>query len=150
QDPAGLFVPLLRGRTQSYDPSGFDEGAAIGETPLFSSRPDRLDPHLDPSKVDLWGYGYRSVERPLVRVREAISEDVLLHPYWRFGEGYGRQLGVSDRLGDLPNDIKFQYGAAVLRGAALAHPEYAIYGSLFVLVPDNDPHGGTRTLPPFQ
>ena len=26
----------------------------VGEAPLFSSRPDRIDPHLDPAKVDLW------------------------------------------------------------------------------------------------
>ena len=54
------------------------------------------------------------------------------------------------RNGDLPNDIKFQYGGVVLRGAAIGQPQYAIYGSLFVLVPDDDPRGGTRTFPPFQ
>jgi hypothetical protein len=29
-------------------------------------------------------------------------------------------------------------------------PRYAIYGSLFVLVPEDDSGGGTRTFPPFQ
>ena len=37
----------------------------------------------------------------------------------------------------------------MLHGSALAQSHYAIYGSLFVLVPDDDPVG-TRTFPPFQ
>jgi hypothetical protein len=52
--------------------------------------------------------------------------------------------------GDLPNEIKFQYAGVVLRGPAVGAPRYAIYGSLFVLVPDDDPGGGTRTFPPFR
>ena len=120
----------------------------VGEAPLFSSRPDGLDPHHDPSKVDLWAYGYRSVQRPLVRVREEIGEDSIPSPYWRFNERYANQIGVGAH-GDLPGEFKFQYGAAVLHGSALDQAYYAIYGSLFVLVPDDDPVG-TRTFPPFQ
>ena len=147
QDPTGSIVNLLRGRF--FSSSSFDQRAAIGEAPLFSSRPDRFDPHIDPAKVDLWGYAYSSVQRPLVRVREQIGEDFNRSPYWAFGERYEAQIGAG-RAGDLPNDIKFQYGAAVLRGAALPGPQYGIYGSLFVLVPDDDPGGGTRVFPPFQ
>lgn len=158
QDPAGPLANLLRAR--ALDPAGgnrapliasgtFDERLAVGELPLFSSRPDGLDPHLDPSRVDLWGYSYRSVQRPLVRVREEVTEDQVPSLYWRFSEQYAAQIGVG-RNGDLPNDIKFQYGGVVLRGSALPTPHYAIYGSLFVLVPDNDPRGGSRTFPPFQ
>ena len=62
--------------------------------PLFSSRPDMIDPHLDPTKVDLWAYSYRSVQRPLVRVREEIGEDLIPNPYWRFDERYAKQIGV--------------------------------------------------------
>ena len=51
--------------------------------------------------------------------------------------------------GDLPGEFKFQYGAAVLHGSALDQAYYAIHGSLFVLLPENDPDG-TRTFPPFQ
>ncbi|MDA2934688.1 hypothetical protein MYX82_10150 [Acidobacteria bacterium AH-259-D05] len=153
QDPSGSMVDLLRARAQGSGlvapPGTFDERAVVGEVPLFSSRPDGLDPHLDPSKVDLWGYSYRSVQRPLVRVREEIGEDGMPTAYWRFNEQYARQFGVGANS-DLPNDIKFQYGAAVLRGPALDAPQYAIHGSLFVLVPDDDPGGGTRTFPPFQ
>ena len=152
QDLSGSLVNLLRSRLNLVGltpPGSFDERAAVGELPLFSSRPDRREPHLDPSKVDLWAYSYRSVQRPLVRVREEISEEFSSGFYWDFFEQYAAQIGVG-RLGDLPNDIKFQYGAAVLRGSALGQPKYAIHGSLFVLVPDNDPRGGTRTFPPFQ
>ena len=152
QDPGGTLLELLRSRTQELPRfADFEERALAGETPLFSSRADGLDPHLDPEKVDLWGYSYKSVQRPLVRVREELTghERVLQSLYWRFNAHYAAQFGVGAN-GDLPNDIKFQFGAAVLRGSALAQPEYGIYGSLFVLVPDDDPLGGTRTFPPFQ
>ena len=88
------------------------------------------------------------MQRPLVRVREEIGEDSILSPYWRFDERYADQIGVGAH-GDLPGEFKFQYGAAVLHGSALDQSHYAIYGSLFVLVPDDDPDG-TRTFPPFQ
>ncbi len=145
--PAGDLTNLLRPRWNQN--AIFDARAADGEIPLFSSRPDRIDPIVDPTQVDVWGYSYRSVQRPGVRVREQIVEDDLRSLYWRFREQYGRQPGVGAR-GDEPNDFKFQFGGAVLYGPAVGVPRHAIYGSLFVLVPDNDPGGGTRTFPPFQ
>lgn len=157
-DPAGSLAALLRARAIPtgpfpvvlFDgPGTFDERVAAGEIPLFSSTASGRDPHLDPGGIDLWAYSYRSVQRPLVRVREEIGEDHMVSPYWRFDAPYGMQIGVGP-LGDLPNDIKFQYGGVVVRGMAVGQPRYAIYGSLFVLVPDNDPRGGTRTFPPFQ
>ncbi len=151
-DPSRQLTALLRQRGSDYiplqPPGSFTERVVVGETPLFSSRPDGLDPHHDPSKVDLWGYSYRSSQRPLVRVREEISEDSIPNPYWRFDDLYANQIGVG-RNGDLPGEFKFQYGAAVLHGSALDQSHYAIHGSLFVLVPDGDPDG-TRTFPPFQ
>ena len=151
-DPSRQLTELLRQRGGAERnlqvPGSFAERVVVGETPLFSSRPDGIDPHLDPSKVDLWGYSYRSVQRPLVRVREEISEDFIPNPYWRFNERYAKQIGVGER-GDLSGEIKFQYGAAVLHGAALDQSHYAIYGSLFVLLPEDDPDS-TRTFPPFQ
>ncbi|HEY3128583.1 MAG TPA: hypothetical protein VGL91_03935 [Acidobacteriota bacterium] len=148
QDPTGQIVELMRPRASPVvEP--FQARATAGETPLFSSRPDRTDPHIDPSKTDLWGYSYVSVERPLVRVREEVSEDQTIgRHYWRFEGNYMGQIGVGQD-GDLPNDIKFQYGAAVLQGRALSRPQYAIYGSTFVLVRDDDPRG-SRVFPPFQ
>ena len=151
-DPSRQLTALLRQRADAV-PLGFGAGSfaervVVGETPLFSSRPDGNDLHLDPTKVDLWAYSYRSSQRPLVRVREEIGEEAIPDPYWRFNERYADQIGVGAN-GDLPGEIKFQYGAAVLYGSALDQAYYAIYGSLFVLVPDDDPDG-TRTFPPFQ
>ena len=149
-DPSRQLTALLRQRDPAHlqPPGSFAERVVVGEAPLFSSRPDGLDPFLDPTKVDLYAYSYRSVQRPLVRVREEISEDSILSPYWRFDERYADQIGVGAH-GDLPGEFKFQYGAAVLHGSALDQAHYAIYGSLFVLLPDDDPDG-TRTFPPFQ
>ena len=153
-DPSRQLTRLLRQRVDEdhvplqLSPGSFAERVVVGEAPLFSSRPDGLDPHLDPSKVDLWGYSYRSSQRPLVRVREEIGEDAMESAYWRFDERYADQIGVGAH-GDLPGEFKFQYGAAVLHGPALAQSHYAIHGSLFVLVPDDDPLG-QRTFPPFQ
>ena len=149
-DPSRQLTELLRQRDSGnfMGPGSFAERVVVGEAPLFSSRPDWIDPFLDPSEVDLWAYSYRSVQRPLVRVREEIGEENILNPYWRFDEQYANQIGVGQH-GDLPGEFKFQYGAAVLYGSALDQAHYAIYGSLFVLVPDDDPDG-TRTFPPFQ
>jgi hypothetical protein len=99
--------------------------------------------------VDVWGYYYTSAQLPLVRVREEIAGGQTASPYWRFFEQNAHQLG-SDVDGDLPNNFKFQYGGIVLRGAAVGKPVYDIYGSLLVLVPDDDVNGGTRVMPPFQ
>ena len=152
-DPSRQLTALLRQRGGADQaplqfPGSFAERVVVGEAPLFSSRPDGNDPHLDPTKVDLWAYSYRSSQRPLVRVREEISEDALKTAYWRFDERYADQIGVGAH-GDLPGEFKFQYGAAVLHGSALDQSHYAIHGSLFVLVPDDDPLG-QRTFPPFQ
>ena len=151
-DPSRQLTALLRQRADTV-PLGFGAGSfaervVVGETPLFSSRPDGNDPHLDPSKVDLWAYSYRSVPASPRPRPEEISEDAIPNPYWRFVDRYANQIGVG-RNGDLPGEIKFQYGAAVLHGSALDQSHYAIYGSLFVLLSDDDPDG-SRTFPPFQ
>ena len=152
-DPSRQLTALLRERYDQLEvsldlPGSFTERVVVGEAPLFSSRRDGLDPHLDPAKVDFWAYSHRSVQRPLVRVREEISEDLIGSPYWRFDDRYANQIGVGAH-GDLPGEFKFQYGAVVLHGSALDQSHYAIHGSLFVLVPDDDPVG-SRTFPPFQ
>ena len=153
-DPSRQLTRLMRQRVDEdvvplqLSPGSFAERVVVGEAPLFSSRPDGIDPHLDPAKVDLWAYSYRSSQRPFVRVREEIGEDAMKTAYWRFDERYANQIGVGAH-GDLPGEFKFQYGAAVLHGSALDQSHYAIHGSLFVLVPDDDPLG-QRTFPPFQ
>jgi hypothetical protein len=147
-DPGGSYVDLLRSRRNPL-PFQFDSRVAAGEAPLYSGRPDGYDVHLDPQGPDLSAYGYFSVQRPLVRVREGIMEDAGINGYWRFGTQYGQQIGAGP-MGDLPGEIKFQYGGLVVRGPAVAEPAYAIYGSFFVLVPNQDREGGSRIFPPFQ
>ncbi len=149
QDTEGSIAQIFiarRGGNQDYAAR-----AAAGELELFSSTPQGAGPYTEPAKADVWAYAYRSVQRPAVRVREQIAFSDLFLPsmYWRFSETYGNQAGVG-RNGDRPNDFKFQFGGTVIRGSRFAQPHYSIYGSLFVLVPDADPRGGTRTFPPFQ
>ena len=80
-DPSRQLTELMRQRIDDYfplqEPGSFAERVVVGEAPLFSSRSDGLEPALDPAKVDLWAYSYRSVQRPLVRVREEIGEDLM-------------------------------------------------------------------------
>jgi hypothetical protein len=144
QDVGGIATSVLQGRPNFED-------LTSGETVLRIFRSDREDAHLDPSRVDAWLYAYTSVQRPLVRVREEIFDEPPAHGYWRFQEQYSGQIGVG-RSGDATNDFKFQFGGIVMRGPLFPSPIYAIYGSLFVLVPaqGGDPGGGTRTFPPFQ
>jgi hypothetical protein len=147
-DLTGSMLGLLRPRYPNNP--WLESSAAIGDMPFFSSRPDGRDVSLDPSRIDIWSYAYTSSQRPLVRVREEIGELQLEGGYWRFSEQYAAQMGVGP-VGDLLNDFKFQFGGGVIRGSAIATPHYAIYGSLWVLVAEeNDPGGGTRTFPPFQ
>ena len=110
-DPSRQITALLRQRGWGglVGPGSFAERVVVGEAPLFSSRLDSIDPSLDPSKVDLWGYSYRSVQRPLVRVREELGEENILSPYWRFDDRYANQIGVGAN-GDLPASSSFSMG----------------------------------------
>lgn len=135
------------------DPEGnpanaLDQRIAIGEAPLFITTSSGLDPAVYPEQIDLWGYWYGSSERPDVHVREIISEDGMGTAYWRFDDTYGYQIGESAE-GDLPGDIKWEFGGAVFRVPALGINEYAVYSSLWVLLPHGDAVGA-RVTPPFQ
>jgi len=129
---------------------GFEKRVAIGEAPLFITTKSGIDPAVDPEDIDLWGYWYGSSERPDVRVREIICEDGMGTAYWRFNDTYGYQIG-EPADGDQPGDIKWEFGGVVLRTVTETNPlnEYAIYSSLWVLLPHNDPIGA-RVTPPFQ
>ena len=121
---------------------------AIGEAPLLISTRTGRDPAIYPEEIDMWGYWYGTSERADVHVREIISEDGMGTAYWRFGDTYGYQIGESAE-GDLPGDIKWEFGGAVFRVPELGINEYAIYSSLWVLLPHDDPIGA-RVTPPFQ
>jgi hypothetical protein len=143
-DPARLVTPTLLKYTEITE-----EAIAIGELPFHSVGSGGLDPHVAATTDnELWAYAYRFVERPRVRVREIIGEESFGGLYWRFDNRYGLQSGTGAN-GDLPNDFKFQFGGIALYGRALAEPVYSIYGSLFVLIA-NDDTAGTRVFPPFQ
>ena len=133
-----------------FERGGLRERYLEGSTPPQLMTSTSADAHLDPTAINVWSYAYRSVQRPLVRVREIAGEESgIAGYYWRFNSAYGGQRGNGVN-GDLPNDFKFQFGGVVLRGSAIGAPQYAIYGSFFVLVRDGDPDGGSRVLPPFQ
>jgi hypothetical protein len=87
-----------------------------------------------------------------VRVREILSEDNMGTAYWRFNDTYGYQIGES-AAGDLPGDLKWEFGGAVFRTLSDVDPlnEYAIYSSLWVLLPHGcDAFGCARVTPPFR
>jgi hypothetical protein len=128
--------------------NGLNKRLAVGEAPLFMTTDSGIDPAVAPDKIDLWGYWYGTSERPDVRVREIISEDLMGTAYWRFNSTYDYQIGESAE-GDLPGDIKWEFGGAVFREPSQGINEYAIYSSLWVLLPHGDPTGA-RVTPPFQ
>ena len=130
------------------DAPGLEKRFAIGEAPLFITTQSGRDPAIRPEDIDLWGYWYGSSERPDVHVREIISEDGMGTAYWRFNDTYGYQIG-EPADGDQPGDIKWEFGGAVLRVPSQSIQEYAIYSSLWALLPQDDPVGA-RVTPPFQ
>jgi hypothetical protein len=160
--PNGRFYKILRqhwpdNKTRMRQPPApcepgdaacLEKRIAIGEAPLFIATSDGSDPVGFPDKIDLWAYWYASSERPDVRVREVVSVDGLGTGYWRFDDTYGYQIGEG-ALGDLPGDLKWEFGGAVLREPMSGTAEYAAYASLWVLLPHGD-RIGARVTPPFQ
>ena len=84
--------------------------------------------------------------RPGERVRGGVTEDNTDTYYWRFDEQYDAQLGMGVR-GDLPGDVKFQYSGGVIRTPQRNY--YPRYGSLGVMLPDND-RVGSRVVAPLS
>ncbi len=154
QDTVGQIESIIRIREQlphsafAQGPGTFEERVQASEMPLFSTASSGVYPDLFPDQIDQWGYSYRSSERPGVRVRELVSEDANLLGYWRYGDLYGGQIGMGHE-GDLPHDIKWQFGGAVFREEVLGIRQYAIYSAFWVLVPEDDPLG-TRLMPPYR
>ena len=147
QDLDGQIADLLQERAAQDDP-GIQARQITGDLPLIVSTSTGVDAALDPGAIDQWGYAYFAAERPGVRVREVVGTDTTKSPYWRFEDLYVAQRGMGAE-GDLPNDIKWMFGAAVFKRPSLGIGEVAIYGSLWVEIDDDDPIG-TRVFPPFQ
>jgi hypothetical protein len=128
--------------------AGLQKRLDVDEAPLFISTSTGRDAGVFPEEIDQWAYWYGSSERPDVHVREIISEDNMGTAYWRFNDTYNLQIGEG-AMGDLPGDLKWEFGGAVYRVPGLGIAEYAIYSSLWVLLPHGDPVGA-RVTPPFQ
>ena len=136
-------------RQRNYDSQPVAEMIRSGQIPLLTAPEifsNKSGAH--PEEIDLWAYVYSSAERPGVRVREIIKGDDVSGSYWRFNDAFHMQSG-NGREGDLPGDFKFLYGGAVIRDAVTGEGIYSIYGSAWVLLPDDDPMG-SRFMPPFQ
>jgi hypothetical protein len=103
---------------------------------------------MHPGDIGLWAYVYTSAQRPEVRVREYIEGGEVGSAYWGFNDAFHMQSGNGPE-GDLPGEFKFLYAGAVVRDDASGEGLYAIYGSGWVLTPDEDPRHA-RVFPPFQ
>lgn len=166
RDVAGINGPIYNLMRAYYDRSwnvfrqppvdfslaGLESRLQINEAPLFITTSSDRDPTAHPEDIDMWGYWYGSSERPDVHVREIISEDGMGTAYWRFNDTYGYQIGEPAN-GDQPGDIKWEFGGVVFRvpDEIPSINEYAIYSSLWVLLPDDcDAYGCARVTAPFR
>jgi hypothetical protein len=151
-DQAGWYESLLQSREpqvpgNSRISRSLDDRGTLGELPLVSTTPNNHEWSLFPEEVDQWGYAYLSTQRPGVSVRGYVGTDNLFRTYWSTDYRYDRQLGTGSE-GDLEDDIKLQYGGAVIRAGR--HREYLGYASMEVLYPAGQDELGVRTFPPFQ
>ncbi len=159
QDTVGTLEALILARAARMDvpnrlifESNIDltKRTAADELPVFSSTYNGYPPAMAPGEIDQLAYYYLSSQRPGVRVREGVAEEgpTLSGGYWRLDTLYDDQLGVG-YLGDLPNDIKFQYIGVVYQDLENEVNEYVGHGSSWVHIDDSDPTG-TRVMPPFS
>jgi hypothetical protein len=151
QDTVGTVQQIVESRWDTHVHTGIwpdtlQDRIAKGELPLVSTTVDGTDARWSPDQVEQWGYGYRTSQRPGARVHETVAEVGTGIAYWRYDATYGDQVGVE---GDLPNDLKWQFGSVVFRVPSQDIAEYGVYGTLWVLVDDDDPLG-PRVTPPFQ
>ncbi len=157
--PGGDLYEILRdafprGGSYHWPPltvslDGLNKRIAVGEAPPYITTHSGVNPVVNPADIDLWSYAYGSSERPDVHVREVVQgNDGMSTVYWRFADTYGYQIGEPAQ-GDEPGDIKWEFGGMVFRYPDQDTNEYAIYSSLWVLLPVNDPLGA-RVTAPFQ
>ena len=138
------------GVSSTYLGSGsIEEYVKAGQLQLVTNPDPELGlPGTHPDDYTLWAYMYGSTQRPGVRVREIVQAADMAGPYWFFRDPYNLQSGNGPE-GDEPGDFKFQYAAAVIRDDNSGEGVYAIYGSGWVLTPEDDTLGA-RVMPPFQ
>jgi hypothetical protein len=141
-DPNKITDLHTQQRNQGKDVTGEME---IGFPEMTSMR---LPAVQYPELIDTWAYYYTSVQRPGVTVRSFVGTGEVQRAYWQFGDPYNLQPG-NGAEGDLPTDVKLQYGGVVYRNSSSNVNEYAIYGSMAAMI-----RKGTtlsqRVFPPFQ
>lgn len=151
QDLDGWYANLLTAREEQFQVGrvnrSLGELITLNELPLVTTTQSGYDWSLFPETIDQWGYAYISTQRPGVSVRGYVGTDNLFRSYWSTDYLYDRQLGTGSN-GDVENDVKLQFGGAVIR--APAHKEYLGYASMEVLIPFGQDALGIRTFPPFQ
>jgi DNA-binding beta-propeller fold protein YncE len=126
-----------------------EDRLAIGEMPFVSSSSEGLSPSMKPQAVDQWGYFYTTSWRPGISVRSHVAEDMVPASYWFFDDVYGYQFGVGPS-GDLPGDVKMNYGGTVFLDLKTGLRHYGAYASMLVIIdPAMDPIG-RRVMPPFD
>ena len=150
QDTEGQLVNIVRSRLRDiYQEFQLEPLISQGEIPLISTSSTEISPFLQPEASDNhWAYAYSGAARPGVSVREIVSERDTGNTYWRFEDFYNYQLG-NGKNGDRENDFKFMFNGTVYRAPDQNLYSYAAYGSMWVMLPDDDPVGG-RVFPPFQ
>ena len=123
---------------------------ALGELDIVfpAIQPVNLPAVQYPELIKTWAYYYTSVQRPGVTVRSFVGTGEIQRAYWQFGDPYNRQLG-NGSVGDLPADVKLQYGGIVYRDPESGTYEYAIYGSMAAMISKGTTLG-QRVFPPFQ
>ena len=133
----------------ALEPQNQGKGATGEMEVLFPKvRPGEFPGVQYPEVTNELAYFYTSVQRPGVTVRSFIGTGDVQRSYWQFGDPYNGQLGNGND-GDRPGDIKLQYGGIVYRDTDSGVNEYAIYGSMAVMIPAGTPLG-QRVFPPFQ
>ncbi|GAG48126.1 unnamed protein product, partial [marine sediment metagenome] len=88
---------------------------------------------MKPEAVDQWAYFYSTSWRPGVSVRSHVAEDMVPASYWFFDDVYGYQFGVGPN-GDMPGDVKMNYGGTVFRDLTTGIRHYGAYASMLVLI----------------
>ncbi len=159
EDPEGTIAALIERRWPAVCDGAGREGLypydlkpedrrAIGEMPYVSMTASGLPPSVCPDDVDQWGYFYVTSWRPGVSVRTLVAEDAQPVGYWFFDDPYAWQFGNGPQ-GDLPGDVKMNYGGGVFRDVASGMTHYGGYASMLVLIDGRDPRG-VRVLPPLD
>jgi hypothetical protein len=159
EDPEGEISELIEEKWPAVREGAGREGLypyelkpedrrAIGEIPYVCMTESGMPPSVCLDDIDQWGYFYTTSWRPGVAVRSLVAEDAQPVGYWFFDDPYAYQFGNGPQ-GDLPGDIKMNYGSGVFRDKKSGVSHYGGYASMLVLIDGQDPLSA-RVMPPFN